>query len=91
MVLAGAKLETIEDAQGIQARQRIARAIGMQGSHRAVMTCVHGLQKIERFVAAHLATTRRFRCMRRQLRTRSRIVIRPSPSEIGGRVSSGTT
>ena len=37
------------------ARQRLARAVGVQRSHRAVVAGVHRLQKVEGFRSAHLA------------------------------------
>ena len=37
------------------ARQRLARAVGVQRAHRAVVAGVHGLQQVERLGSAHLA------------------------------------
>ena len=37
------------------ARERLARAVGVQRAHRAVMAGIHGLQQVEGFRSAHLA------------------------------------
>ena len=72
----------------LDAGERLARAVGVQRAHRAVMAGIHRLQQVERLRCS--PTMMRSGRMRRQLRTRSRIVIWPSPSRFGGRVSGRT-
>ena len=38
-----------------EARERLARVVGVQRAHRAVVAGVHGLQQVERLGSAHLA------------------------------------
>src|SRR3954469_16006136 len=46
---------------GFAARQRLARVVGVQRSHRTVVTGVHGLQQIERLGSADFADDDAFR------------------------------
>src|ERR1700694_4458456 len=48
------KIEPGHQHQGLEAGERIPRAVGVDGGHGAVVSGVHGLQHVQRFAAAHL-------------------------------------
>ena len=52
---AGRQRITAHGDHRLDAGERLARAVGVQRAHRAVMAGIHGLQQIERLGAAHLA------------------------------------
>ena len=47
--------EAAHGDHGFQTAHGFARAVGVQGAHRAVMAGVHGLQQVEGFGSAHFA------------------------------------
>jgi hypothetical protein len=76
--------------QAARSRRDVARRVGVHGGERAVVAGVHGLEHVQRLAARHSPTTMRSGRMRRALRTRSRMVMAPRPSMLGGRASSGS-
>ena len=44
-----------EQHEGLEAGERVGRAVGVDGGHRAVVTGVERLEHVERLAAAHLA------------------------------------
>ena len=76
----------------VEAVQRVARAVGVDGRQAAVVAGVHGLQHVERLVAADLADDDAVRPHAQRVdRRAARCRTAPLPSMFGGRVSSRTT
>ena len=51
----GGQREAAHGDHQFEARQRLARAVGVERAHRAVVAGVHRLQQVERLRSAHLA------------------------------------
>ena len=76
---------------GFETRQCIARRVGVNRGHRALVTRVHRLEHVQRFAERTSPTMIRSGRIRSAFFTRSRAFTSPSPSAFGGRVSSRTT
>ena len=73
---------------GLEAGERVARGVGVQGGDRAVVAGVHGLQHVEGGGVADLTDDDAVGAHAQEFFTRSRIVTAPLPSMLAGRDSS---